>query len=57
MQDSRDYLDKKAFYDRVLTVYGRKPVLEAIADTRLPCHALHLAHSNREGGIIGEICK
>lgn len=57
MQDSRDYLDKKAFYDRVLTVYGRKPVLEAIADTRLQCHALHLAHSNREGGIIGEICK
>ena len=55
MQDNRDYLDKKAFYDRVLTVYGRKPVLEAIADTRLQCHALHLAHSNREGGIISEI--
>lgn len=49
------YEQKKAFYDRVLTVYGRKPALEALRDPALECHALHLAHSNREGGIIGEL--
>jgi 23S rRNA (guanosine2251-2'-O)-methyltransferase len=56
MPDNADsYQQKKAFYDRVLTVYGRKPALEALRDPSLECHALHLAHSNREGGIIGEL--
>ena len=54
-QDSNSYRAKKAFYDRVLTVYGRKPVLEALRDTRLQCHTLHLASSNRSGGIIAEL--
>ena len=49
------YAEKKAFYDRVLTVYGRKPALEALRDPSLECHALHLARSNREGGIVGEL--
>lgn len=46
------YAAKKAFFTRVLTVYGRKPVLEVMRDPRLRCHALHLAESNRGGGII-----
>jgi 23S rRNA (guanosine2251-2'-O)-methyltransferase len=50
-----DYQQKKAFYDRVLTVYGRKPALEALRDQSLDCHALHLASSNREGGIVAEL--
>ncbi|TDG13752.1 RNA methyltransferase [Seongchinamella unica] len=54
-QDSGSYKAKKAFYDRVLTVYGRKPVLEALRDTHLQCHTLHLASSNRSGGIIAEL--
>ena len=49
------YQQKKAFYDRVLTVYGRKPALEALRDQSLDCHALHLANSNREGGIVAEL--
>ncbi len=49
------YQEKKSFYDRVLTVYGRKAVLEALRDPSLDCHTLHLAHSNREGGIVGEL--
>ena len=56
MPDTGDnYRQKKAFYDRVLTVYGRKPALEALRDPALECHTLHLAHSNREGGIVGEL--
>tara|TARA_R110002110_G_scaffold66978_1_gene183109 strand:- start:209283 stop:210065 length:783 start_codon:yes stop_codon:yes gene_type:complete len=49
------YAKKAAFYDRVLTVYGRKPALEALRDTSLDCHALHLAHSNREASIITDL--
>ncbi len=55
MADSSRYREKKAFFDRLLTVYGRKPVLEALSDQRLECHALHLADSNRPGGVIGQL--
>ncbi len=55
MPEHTNYLDKKSFFDRVLTVYGRKPVLETLQDTTLVCHAVHLAHSNREAGIVAEI--
>jgi 23S rRNA (guanosine2251-2'-O)-methyltransferase len=52
-QDS--YAVKKAFYDRVLTVYGRKPALEALRDESLECHTLHLANSNKQAGIIAQL--
>jgi 23S rRNA (guanosine2251-2'-O)-methyltransferase len=57
MSESPDYTEKKAFFDRVLTVYGRNPVLETLLNETLVCHALHLAESNRDAGIIGEIKK
>ncbi len=41
------YESKKAFYSKVLTIYGRKPVLEALEDPSLKVHRLHLAKSNR----------
>ena len=47
--------DRAAPLERLLTVYGRKPVRETLLDTSLQCHALHLAHSNRESGIVAEI--
>jgi 23S rRNA (guanosine2251-2'-O)-methyltransferase len=53
--DSAEYRKKKAFFDKVLTVYGRKPVLEALQDEQLQCHTLHLAGSNRDTGIIRDI--
>jgi len=49
------YEDKKAFFDRVLTIYGRNAVLEALADESLPCYCIHLADSNRSGGPINQI--
>lgn len=52
---SPGYAMKKAFYDRVLTVYGRKPVLEALRDSSLDCHTLHLADSNRDSGIVADL--
>ncbi|MAT93934.1 MAG: 23S rRNA (guanosine(2251)-2'-O)-methyltransferase RlmB [Halioglobus sp.] len=41
--------------DRLLTVYGRKAVRDVLLDDTLQCHTLHLASSNRAGGIVGEI--
>ncbi len=55
MAERQDYRARRAFYDRMLTLYGRKPVLEALRDAALDCHCLHLASSNREGGIVGEL--
>lgn len=56
MNDRRSaYEEKKDFYDRMVTVYGRKPALEALRDPALDCHALHLADSNRAGGIVAEL--
>lgn len=55
MNDSPEYLEKRARYEQLLTVYGRKPVLEALRDPRLRVQKLHLASSNRSGGIIAEI--
>lgn len=53
--DSTTYLAKKRFYNRMLTVFGRKPVLEALSDTRLRPYRLHLAESNKSGGTIDEL--
>ncbi len=53
--DSAEYRRKKAFFNRVLTVYGRKPVLEALLDPNLDCYRLHLADSNKTAAILEQI--
>lgn len=53
--DSPEYLRRKTFLDGVITIYGRKPVLEALQDRALQIYRLHLAISNRDGGVIAEI--
>ena len=55
MTDSTEHLQRKRFYDRLLTIYGRKPVLEALENPEIPCYRLHLADSNKPGGIIKQI--
>ncbi|MFI2810526.1 MULTISPECIES: RNA methyltransferase [Microbulbifer] len=55
MNDSPEYLRKRAFYDSLLTIYGRKPVLEALEDFSLPVHKLHLAVSNRRDPVMARI--
>lgn len=52
-----EYLQRKRFFDKMLTIYGRKPVLEALEDGDIPCYRLHLAESNQAGGIIAQIMK
>ncbi|MGH1485427.1 MAG: TrmH family RNA methyltransferase [Cellvibrionaceae bacterium] len=54
-QDSPEYLKKKALFQQLLTIYGRKPVLEALQTKSLPCFRLHLAESNKPAPIIKEL--
>jgi 23S rRNA (guanosine2251-2'-O)-methyltransferase len=53
--DSQAYLEKKKLFDGMLTVYGRKPVLEALQDKATNIHRLHLAESNKSADILTDI--
>lgn len=55
LKDSPEYTKKKSFYRQLLTLYGRKPVLEALQDNSLNCFRLHLAESNKPAPIIKEL--
>lgn len=54
-EDSPAYLEKKRFFDSLMTVYGRKTVLEALQDPATFIYRLHLAKSNKSAEIIDEI--
>lgn len=53
--DRPEYLQRKRFFDSLITVYGRKPVLELLQDDSLSVYRLHLADSNQRNGIIKDI--
>ncbi len=53
--DSANYQAKKRFFNRMLTLFGRKPVLEALLDPKLKPYRLHLAESNRAADILTQI--
>lgn len=54
-EDSPAYLEKKRFFDSLMTVYGRKTVLEALQDPSTFIYRLHLAKSNKPADILDEI--
>jgi len=47
MEDSPEYLAKRAFFDKIITIYGRNTVLEALEDRTLTIHKLHFSDSNK----------
>ncbi len=53
--DSKEYQQKKRFFNQVITLFGRKPVLEVLNDSALNIYRLHLAQSNKSQGIILDI--
>lgn len=55
MTDSQEYLYKKRQFARMLTIFGRKPALEALQDKNLQVHRLHLAHSNKPAPIVEQM--
>jgi len=55
MTDSQSYIDRKSYFDNLITIYGRKPVLEVFQATDIQPKRLHLADSNQISGILKEI--
>lgn len=53
--DSKTYLNKKRLYSKMITIFGRKPVLEALQDSSISAYKLHLAESNKSAKIIDDI--
>jgi 23S rRNA (guanosine2251-2'-O)-methyltransferase len=53
--DSEDYKNRKAQFDRLLTLYGRKPVLEALQSSQIAPQRLHLSNRNKPAAILEEI--
>ncbi len=51
-EDSDEYLAKKAFWDKVLTIYGRNTVIEALEDDNITIHKLHLSKSNKDAKVL-----
>ncbi len=56
-EDSQEYLNKQQQFLKVLTIFGRKPVLEALSDSSVDPFRLHLADSNKSAKIIDDIIK
>ncbi len=52
MQDSPAYLEKKRFFEKVLTIYGRNAVLEALEDETVTAYKLHLSKSNKDASVL-----
>ncbi len=55
MQDSQEYLDKKAYFEKIITLYGRNVVLEILQDSSIVIHKIHMSNSNRSDGVIEDI--
>ena len=55
MQDSQEYKDKKAFFEKIITLYGRNVVVEILQDESIEIHKLHMSDSNKTDGVIKTI--
>jgi 23S rRNA (guanosine2251-2'-O)-methyltransferase len=56
-KDSEEYLKKKRFLRKILTIYGRNAVEEALDDESLRIYRLHLSVSNRASPQLGRMEK
>jgi len=55
MQDSEEYKKKKAFFEKIITLYGRNVVVEILQDESIEIHKIHMSDSNKPDGAIKEI--
>ena len=55
MQDSQEYKDKKSYFEKIITLYGRNVVAEVLQDPSIEVHKLHLSTSNKTDGAIKTI--
>ncbi|KIM03534.1 MAG: RNA methyltransferase [Sulfurovum sp. AS07-7] len=55
MQDSQNYIDKKAKLAKTLTIYGRNAVSEALNELAITPSKLHLSTSNKSAKVIDDM--
>ncbi|GIT97999.1 23S rRNA (guanosine(2251)-2'-O)-methyltransferase RlmB [Sulfurovum sp. TSL1] len=55
MKDSPEYLAKRSFFDKVLTIYGRNAVMEALEDEAVTIHKLHFSKSNKDADVLEQM--
>ena len=55
MKDSKEYLEKKAFFKKIITLYGRNVAIEVLQDSSIQIYKLHLATSNKTDSSIKKI--
>jgi 23S rRNA (guanosine2251-2'-O)-methyltransferase len=55
LEDSKEYINKKKFFDSVITLYGRNVVAEVLEDMDVEIHKLHMSKSNQIDGTIKKI--
>ncbi len=55
MKDSKEYKEKKKFFDSVITLYGRNVVVEVLEDMNVEIHKLHMSESNQIDSTIKKI--
>jgi 23S rRNA (guanosine2251-2'-O)-methyltransferase len=53
--DSPEYVNKKQMFSKMITIFGRKPVMEALQDVNVVAYRLHLSESNKSAEIIDNI--
>jgi 23S rRNA (guanosine2251-2'-O)-methyltransferase len=53
--DTEQYTQKKQFFNQVITLFGRKPVLEVLQDPKLTVYRVHFSDSNKPQGVINDI--
>lgn len=53
--DSQEYKNKKLFFEKIITLYGRNVVIEALQDSTISVYKLHMSTSNKTDGAINTI--
>ena len=52
IENSQDYLAKKSFFAKIITIYGRNAVSEILDDKSITIHKLHLSESNKKAIVL-----
>jgi 23S rRNA (guanosine2251-2'-O)-methyltransferase len=55
MLDSQNYIEKKAYFEKIITLYGRNVVIEMLQDNDINIHKLHMSSSNKADNTIKTI--
>jgi 23S rRNA (guanosine2251-2'-O)-methyltransferase len=55
LQDSQAYKDKKAHFEKMITLYGRNVAIEVLEDITIAIQKIHLSTSNKPDGAINTI--